>query len=106
MKLEPASPPGPSRGSFGLGFVLGWFVAVATYAVVAGLFTLFERNSTFAQSLYLVPWIVLGAMIGGYVWRGKPRTALGLLVAAVSIIVIILLLAGAFLALLASGQGR
>lgn len=106
MKLEPAATPNTSADSLLIGFISGWIIVLVSYAVIFGIPGIFDRDSAWGQSLYLIPWIFLGASIAAFALRRKKRIALGIVLAAVSIIAIALLLAGAFFALLASGQGH
>jgi len=97
---RPPVPPG--TGSLLLGFGIAWGVVIVGYIIVAVLIGAMSG----ASDAGLIPLLMLPllALLGLIVWfavQGKSRTAIGIVIGAVSIIAVCLLLVAACFSLLA-----
>ncbi|MEO8671885.1 MAG: hypothetical protein ABI411_11260 [Tahibacter sp.] len=103
---RPRPPQAAPGGSLWLGFGLGWLVLVAGYIAVGMILYGLDSTSTnppdaLIALMVALPWIAMIGLMVGFTVRGKPRVALGMLVALGSMVGLVLLLVAACFGLFA-----
>lgn len=107
-------PPDPSRGSLLVGFLLGWAVLVGGYVVFGFLVAILAQLGGSGvdgvmSAVYVLggslPWVAIIGLIVWFAAKNKPRSALGVALAIVSMVGLALLLVAACFGLLAASDG-
>jgi hypothetical protein len=106
--VPPPTPPRSNeRGSLGLGVGLAWAVVVVGYVVcltLAASAGALMNGGSFVVFL-LLPWLAVVALAVFQAVRGRPRTALGIVIGIASIFAVGLLLVAACFGLIGMSGG-
>lgn len=103
----PAPPTSNARGSLGAGVGFAWAVVVGGHIVLltlaAGAGRLMSGEGV--VGILVLPWIAVIALAVFFAVRGRPRTALGIVIGIASIIAVALLLVAACFGLIGMSGG-